>query len=389
MKTRAFVFALLLTAAVLFAPVFPKSEVSAGSVSADAEFDKFCFDDIDALYIPASAAVLMEAESGMVYFSKAPRKRLPNASTTKIMTSLLACELLAPDTVITVTEDTAGIEGSSVYLQAGEKLTCEELVYCAMLRSGNDAAYTLAKACGGSIDNFVALMNLRARSMGLRDTHFANPAGLPDENHYSSAYDLAVMTCEALKNEAFAKIAATERISVCGGKRYLVNRNRLMSLYGGMIGVKTGYTPQAGRCLVTAATRNGVTLVAVTLNDNDQWSDHRRMLDHGFGTLERVTVAEKGALCTELKIAGGESESVKVSNPEAIALVLPRGAKLFCEPERRFLAYAPVKRGENMCRAVVYADGNPVLSIPLCAENGVETAKISLFQKLTGKRWDK
>ena len=385
MKIRAAFFAALTAAAIMFAPVLPRgAEAETGTVFNEERTDPFCFDMQGALNVSASAAVLMEAESGRVLFSRLPRVRLPMASTTKIMTCLLACELLSPETAVTVTEDTTDIEGSSVYLAAGEQLTAEELLYCAMLRSGNDAAHTLAKACGGTVENFVSLMNLRARSLGMNDTRFANPSGLPAEGHYTTAYDLALLARAALGNEEFAKVASTMHITVCGGKRYLVNRNSLMASYKGMTGVKTGYTPQAGKCLVTSAERDGIELIAVTLNDGDQWNDHKKMLDYGFSRLENTIVAVSGGITAELSVAGGDSEKVKVSNREDITFALPRGAQIVIKTERPVLVYAPVKRGDALCRARIYADGYYSGYVDLCAEENIDTAKTNLFERLFG-----
>ena len=390
MKIRAAAFAFILVCFALFAPVIPQDARTRANVSGEAgafpEYDPFCFDDTDALCVSASAAVLMEAESGRVIYSKSPHKRLPMASTTKIMTSLLACEILPPDRVVTVTKDTTDIEGSSVYLTEGETLTVRELVYCAMLRSGNDAAQTLAKACGGSVENFVSLMNLRARALGLENTRFANPSGLPAEGHYTTAYDLAAIACAALKNEEFAKIAGTLRITVCGGKRTLINRNKLISLYDGMTGVKTGYTPEAGHCLVTSATRNGVTLVAVTLNDSDQWTNHRKMLDYGFETLERICVSGAGTLKAELDAVGGDREKAAAQNAEDVYFVLPKGAEITFIHEKPRMIYAPVERGDILCRVRVYADGCYVGDIPLRAEYGIGYPKTNLFERLISRK---
>ena len=384
MKIRAVVFAAITLAAILFSPVLPcGTERGAEYVFSEERTDPFCFDSPGKVSVSASAALLMEAESGRVLFSKSPRVKLPMASTTKIMTCLLACELLLPETVVTVTEDTTDIEGSSVYLTAGEKLTVEELLYCAMLRSGNDAAHTLAKACGGSVENFVLLMDLRAKSLGMNDTHFANPSGLPAEDHYTTAYDLALLTRAALGNGEFSKVASTMHITV-GGNRYLVNRNSLMASYKGMTGVKTGYTPQAGKCLVTSAERDGVKLIAVTLNDGDQWNDHRKMLNYGFAEFENTIIAVSGGITAEPAVTGGESQKVKASNREDITCILPRGAETVIKTERPALVYAPVKRGDRLCRARIYADGKYLGYVDLYAESDIGNAKTNLFERLFG-----
>ncbi|MBQ6182844.1 MAG: D-alanyl-D-alanine carboxypeptidase [Clostridia bacterium] len=386
MKIRVAAFAALISAAVMFAPVLSSYPISPASQSyAGREPDPFCFDDADLVSVSAQAAVLMEAESGRVLFSKNPHLRLPMASTTKIMTCLLACELSDRDELITVTAETTGIEGSSVYLTAGETLTVKELLYCAMLRSGNDAARTLAKACGGSVSNFVSLMNLRARSLGMYDTCFANPDGLPEAGHYTTAYDLALLTAAALKNDLFAEVCSAVRVTVCGGKRTLINRNKLLPLYSGMTGVKTGYTPEAGHCLVTSAARGNVKLVAVTLNDGDMWFDHRIMLDCGFKTLRDTLLFRPGELRAEADVAGTDGNTVFFSNPETVRASLPQGAEITYRIEKPQFVYAPVKRGDTRCRALIYAGGDLIAIVPLCAESDAEYEKHNLFERLTGR----
>lgn len=204
------------------------------------------------------------------------------ASTTKIMTAIVAIENMPTDYIVTVPKEAVNIEGSSIYLYEGEKITCLDLLYGLMLESGNDAAAAIAIAVGGTMERFVMLMNEKARELGLKNTHFANPHGLSCEDHYTSAADLARITDYALGNQLFAEIVSTKRYTACEGSRYYVNHNRLLFSYDGMIGVKTGYTIASGRCLVTAARRNGRTLIAVTLNDYYCSADHARMLDTGF-----------------------------------------------------------------------------------------------------------
>lgn len=230
----------------------------------------------------AQAALLLDATEGRILFSQNASARLPMASTTKIMTAIVTIENMPTDYVVTVAKEAVGVEGSSIYLYAGERITCLDLLYGLMLESGNDAAAALAIAVGGTEERFVMLMNEKAKELGLKDTHFSNPHGLSAENHYTSAADLARLTDYALQNELFAEIVSTKKTTACDGTRYYVNHNRLLFSYEGMIGVKTGYTQASGRCLVTAARRYGRTLICVTLNDYCCSADHVRMLDSGF-----------------------------------------------------------------------------------------------------------
>lgn len=377
MKFRAAVFALFAVCIMLFIPVFTPALPRAVIPVMSCDEDVFRSDG--AVYVPASAAVLMDADSGRVLFAKNDKKRLPMASTTKIMTCLIVSECLGPDDVITVTKEAVGVEGSSIYLEEGEKLTVRELLYGLMLRSGNDAANAAAIAVSGSVDGFVCLMNLKAKSLGLEDTHFANPSGLPAEDHYTSARDLARLASYALKNELFTSVVGEKRAAISDGKRYLVNRNKLLFTYDGMIGVKTGYTPEAGKCLVTAAKRNGVTLVAVTLNDENVWNSHTSLLDYGFANFESVPVPRIEAV---YGVYGGVTDLVRVSSPDDIRVTLPKGAGLKIGVPENVTLYAPVKQGGIASYAELICDGETVGYVPLYAESGVEVKKQDIFERL-------
>ena len=235
----------------------------------------------------AHCAVVMDAASGELLFARRPHDRALIASTTKIMTGLLICESGQLDRAVTVPDAAVGVEGSSMYLRHGERLCVRDLLYGMMLQSGNDAAAALAIVHSGSMEQFVREMNRRAQALGLLDTCFANPHGLDSRQNYSTAADLALLTREALKNEAF-RAAVSTRQATCAG-RTLVNHNKLLWRVDGCIGVKTGYTKQAGRILVSAAQRQGNTVIVVTISDPDDWRDHAALLDYGFAALARRT----------------------------------------------------------------------------------------------------
>lgn len=239
-----------------------------------------------------SSYAVMRADDLTLYASENERLRLPMASTTKTMTALIVAENCLPDEIVTVPKQAVGVEGSSIYLREGEKLTVKELLYGLMLRSGNDAATALAIHVAGSVDNFAAMMNLRAETMGLKDTHFTNPHGLHDKNHYTSAYDLCVIGCVAMRNPFFKEIVATKFVTVGegDGKRFWANKNKILSTYDGGNGIKTGFTTDAGRCLIASAERNGVTVVSVVLNRYDMFNDCARLMDSAFVAIE----AERG-----------------------------------------------------------------------------------------------
>lgn len=233
--------------------------------------------------ISANCAALIDGRTGEILYEKNAGQRSLIASTTKIMTGLLVCESGQPDTEVLIPEEAVGVEGSSMYLKTGERLTRQELLYGMMLHSGNDAALALAISISGSETAFVQQMNLRARALGLTQTHFANPHGLDSGENYSTACDLAQLTRAAMQNARFRAVVSTKTIS-CGG-RTLTNHNKLLWRYEGCIGVKTGYTKHAGRILVSAAERESGMLIAVTIADPDDWRDHAALLDYGFAVL--------------------------------------------------------------------------------------------------------
>ena len=237
----------------------------------------------------AKAAVLIDAKSGGVLFNKNAGKRLPMASTTKIMTALAVIENSHPDDIIEISEKAVGIEGSKIYLQS-----VHDLLYGLMLESGNDAAEALAIGVFGSVEKCLEYMNTRAKQMGLVDTNFETVHGLDSENHYTTAYELALITKNALENEFFRKIVSTQSYVTEGENvRYFSNNNRLLRLDKNIIGVKTGFTTPAGRCLVSAFECDGERYVAVTLNDPNDWQDHKEMLYFAAENFDGYEIADK------------------------------------------------------------------------------------------------
>jgi len=237
--------------------------------------------------VSAKSAALLDGTTGECLYVKNGEQRALIASTTKIMTGLLVCEAGELDRTVTVPDAAVGLEGSSMYLKKDETLTRRDLLYGMMLHSGNDAALTLAISVSGSEAAFVRQMNLRARALGLTQTHFANPHGLDSGENYSTALDLAHLAQAALQNAQLRAVVST-KTAVCAG-RTLTNHNKLLWRYDGCIGVKTGYTRHAGRILVSAAERDGRMLIAVTISDPDDWRDHAALLDYGFAVLAAQT----------------------------------------------------------------------------------------------------
>ncbi len=327
--------------------------------------------------VSAHAAVLMEASSGDVLMDTRAHERLPMASTTKIMTALVALEHSDLAKSVKISDKAVGVEGSSVYLKAGEVLTMEQLLCALMLESANDAAAAIAIEVAGDIEFFAAMMNETAARIGLTDTHFTNPHGLDNAEHYSSAYDLAILTRYALQNPDFARIVSTYKMNIPlngdEGIRVLINHNRMLKYYDGAIGVKTGYTKRCGRCLVSAATRDGVTMIAVTLSAPDDWQDHTAMLDYGFSLYECAVSAQPGEIQCTLPCLGSLTEEIRVSNHEAVSVVLPRdrGEITRVIEANRYLC-APVCAGDTVGEAVFFCDGKEIARVPLTADEDAE-----------------
>jgi D-alanyl-D-alanine carboxypeptidase/D-alanyl-D-alanine carboxypeptidase (penicillin-binding protein 5/6) len=314
----------------------------------------------------------MVADTGEVVFEKAAHEPRPMASTTKIMTALLACEAKTPDRTILVTDALSKTEGTSMGLKAGEKVTIQALVNGAMLASGNDAANAIAMVLGGSMDAFAEKMNARAHQLGMNDTQFVTPSGLDTEEHHSTAYDMALLGRAAIANQALARVCATKSAKVMAGERtiYLTNHNRLLREYPGCIGLKTGFTKKAGRCLVTAARRKGITLVCVTLSAPNDWSDHKKMLDYGFAQMEK-RAGEKGEF--SLAIVGGEVETVAL---ECLQVpILPKDTVAEYIALMRPFEYAPITKGKIVGELQYYANGKLVCSLPLITTKEVRGKK--------------
>ena len=336
----------------------------------------------------ASCAVLIDAETGKILYGENENVRRGMASTTKIMTALVALENVSPEKEVVVAKEAIGVEGSSVYLYEGETVTMETLLYAMMLQSANDAAAAIAIEVAGSIEDFAELMNARAKAMGLTATHFENPHGLDGETHYTTAYELALITREALKNELFCEIVATEKRTIPlhdgTASRLLINHNRLLREYDDIIGVKTGFTKKCGRTLVTAAERDGLTLICVTLNDGNDWQDHRALLDYGFSLYEKVTLGED-VLSFDVSVCGATVEKISVSTATSFSRMLPKGSgeitTRVCLP--RFL-YAGIEKGVRVGEVQYLLDGEVIAVLPLYADEGAPklTKKQTIFEKI-------
>lgn len=335
--------------------------------------------------LSAEKAILVDAATGRVLYEKNADERSLIASTTKIMTALVVCEQCNVLDRMRIPKEAVGIEGSSMYLQDGEVLTLQELLYGLMLHSGNDAAVALAIYCGGTVEGFAEMMNDKARVLGMTQSHFENPNGLDSPGHYSTARDLAILASYAMKNPIFHKTVSTKTVTV--GNRYLRNHNKLLWQVAGADGVKTGYTKAAGRILVSSATRDGRRLIAVTINDPDDWNDHGAILEDGFSRYQVRRIVSAGERIGTVEIAGGQvgyAELVAAEDFDYALAPEERSELVFSGPG---FVYAPVARGADAGFAHVCIDGKSVGKIPIVFGETVEQKtqeKKSLIQRLFG-----
>jgi D-alanyl-D-alanine carboxypeptidase (penicillin-binding protein 5/6) len=326
----------------------------------------------------ASSAVLMEAQSGRVLFARNSAERRSMASTTKIMTALIAVQSERLDDVVEITREMIEVEGSSIYLKAGEKLTLRALVTGLLLESGNDAANAIAIALAGSKEAFADKMNEYAESLGMQNTHFVTPSGLDDEEHYTTAYDMALLGCAAMRCPDFSAIASQKTMTVDFMepelRRTFYNHNRLLLELPGCNGVKTGFTKKSGRCLVSSCERDGILLVAVTLNDPDDWNDHKKMMEYGFGQVERVTFAEAGMQITVPVVGAGTDRRTVLKEASPVEAVIPKGraADIQMHLETEPFLYAPTIPGQVAGRLVYTLDGEPVAELSLVTDEKID-----------------
>ena len=342
------------------------------------------------LSISAKSAILIEVGSGEVVFSKDPDTRMPMASTTKIMTALVALENCDPGKTVTVSADATNIEGSSIYLYPEEQMTMLDLLYAMLLESANDAAAAIAIEIGGDIEGFASLMNKKAEALGLTDTHFENPHGLDENTHYTTARELAIIAREAYRNPTLREIFSTYKrtIPLNGGDgvRLLINHNKLLKSYEGATGIKTGYTKKSGRCLVSAAERDGLEFIAVTLNAPDDWSDHKKMLDMGFEKYEARQLCIAGEHIYTLPTVGAIEDHVFVAPARDIRVVTERGAgDVECVFDIPRFVYAPLGKGEVVGYLEFYLDGKLIAKTELTSLEALNGRREKgIFERIFG-----
>ena len=335
--------------------------------------------------ISARSYVLLDAATGRILAGRLPDQKSLIASTTKIMTALVVCEQCNVLDRVRIPKEAVGIEGSSMYLQEGEILTIQELLYGLMLRSGNDAATALAIYCGGTVEGFAQLMNDKARTLGLKNTHFENPHGLDSAQHYSTAEDLAVLSAYAMGNPIFAKIVSTKTVRV--GQRQLTNHNKLLWQVEGADGVKTGFTKAAGRILVSSAMRDGRRLIAVTISAPDDWQDHAQLLSDGFSRYQPKQIVRVNDVLGTVEIAGGQERTVELIAKEDFSYPLAQGETAEISlPQPKFV-YAPVAYGQDAGMAYISVSGHTIGRVALMFGETVEQElekKDSVWKRIFG-----
>lgn len=341
--------------------------------------------------VSAKSAILINAVTGEILFEKNINEKLPMASTTKIMTALLALELGDTDEVVTVKEADVKVEGTSIGLKANDKITLGTLVAGMLLESGNDAANVTATAIGGSLNGFVKLMNEKATEIGMSQTSFQNPSGLPNDEHYSTAYDMARLAAYAIKNPAFREICSQKSMRVSYGspeyERTFTNHNKLLNTVDGVFGVKTGFTKAAGRCLVSAARRGNVTLVAVTLNAPDDWNDHTKLYETGFSVTEEMEAFLENEV--EIPVVGSDKRTITAKPSAKLAFSsADKNVETKIEIYHEKFLYPDVKKGDVVGKIKVYSDASVLLceaALVSCDEAKPKKSKVEQKQSFLEK----
>ncbi|WP_037373337.1 D-alanyl-D-alanine carboxypeptidase family protein [Anaerovorax odorimutans] len=332
--------------------------------------------------ISAANAIVIELNSGMVLYEKKAEEKAYPASITKILTALVALENENLDKIVKVSDSAVGVEGSSIYLEKGEKIPLRDLIYGMMLRSGNDAAVAIAADVGGSIDNFACMMNDRAKEIGAVNSHFVNPNGLQNENHYTTARDMAMIAREAMKNKEFRKIASAKSWTSDRGEgkyNYFANKNKVVYQYDGGNGIKIGYTKAAGRTLVASSKRDGMELICVVLNAPDWFNDTYKLMDYFYDKYQLVKIAEGERLINSVKIVEGTKDFAYIGTKENVVCpsLKDKECKISIAYDVQKSRKAPVSRWQKAGKLNVYCDGEYIYSEPLYYLEDIERGRNS------------
>jgi len=340
----------------------------------------------DAFDINAKAYILMDVNTGRVLYGKNIDVKLPMASTTKIMTVILAIESGRLDEIVSISRNASIQEGSSIYLREGEKIKLEDLLYAIMLRSGNDASVAVAEHLCGSVEKFADLMNKKAKEIGAYNTNFTNPHGLHDDNHYTTAYDLGLITCYALKNEKFAEIVKTKKKTIPGPEeenwdRVMINKNKMLWQFDGGDGVKTGYTKKAGRCLVASATRNNWQLVSVVLNCADMWNVSSQLLEYGFNNYKPVHAIDKTVPYKYITVLKGKKHTIGLYPKDDLYIPVKMNGdeELSFKDDLTTSVKAPVYENQKAGQLEVYIGDTLIGKTDLIYRENVESSSIIYY----------
>ncbi|MBR4949181.1 MAG: D-alanyl-D-alanine carboxypeptidase [Clostridia bacterium] len=380
MKNTLSLVLIILIIIPVFCYIITENEESSPVILSQRELTQEHHEIVEKLQISAKSCVLMDGKTGEVLYGKNEKALLPMASTTKIMTAIIAIEKLKLDSIAKIRFQDINIEGSNIYIKEEDKLTIKDLLYGLLLESGNDCANVLAYNVAGGKEEFAKLMNEKAGEIGLENTKFQNPSGLHHEEHYTTAKDMAKIMIYAMKNPVFREITACKKMKLSDGK-IADNHNKLLDMTDYCTGGKTGFTKKAGRCLVSSGAKNGSEYVVVTLNAPDDWDDHIKLYEYGFSNFHPVI------LCTdekiEIDVVGGKEESCTLKNEKNI---ITRNSKIKNGYKKRVILnrflYAPLKKGDAVGKIEFYNENGVIDFTNLVIEKDIEKSKRGIFKWL-------
>lgn len=342
------------------------------------------------LGLSAESCILMDSNTGRILYEKNSHNKMPMASITKIMTALIALEEGSLKDIITINAQSAGVEGSSIYLRENEEVTLEDLLYGLMLRSGNDSAVAIALHIGDTVEGFVELMNKKAKKIGALNTNFVNPNGLHNDDHYSTAYDMALITREAFLYNEFEKIVGTKTyVSSRNENNYYQNKNETLWRYEGGDGVKTGYTTKSGRCLVSSAKRSEMRLISVVIRANDWFNDNYKLLNYGFDNFKPYIIYDENQFIKKIKVDDANKDYIDLVTRQDLFYPLNeyevKKVKInIVTPDK---VRAPINKGDTIGDIYVYLDNKLINKDKLVAKASIERLNIleKLIKKFTNK----
>jgi len=327
--------------------------------------------------------IVMDSQSGRILFERNSRNVVPMASTTKIMTAIIAIENCNLNDIVTVSKRASSIHGSTVGLKYGQKITMEELLYGLMLRSGNDCAIAIAEHISGSVEKFAELMNSKAFDIGAFNTHFSTPHGLDSDGHFTTAYDLALITRYAFNSPVFSRIVGSKEVTIKGynGEKTFRNTNKLLWMMDGADGVKTGFTGKAGKCLVSSTTRDDRRIICVTLDSHDRWNDSKNLIEYGFKKYNNNLIIQSSDFICNIPVTNGKKTYIKAGFENSFTIPLS-------DEEKNNIIYkkhippsieAPIYKNQQIGKLVLYHNNKEILSIPYKAMEDVEPSEIKGF----------